>query len=87
MPSTLLGGAVTSEHVLASQIGVDLLKAGGNAADAIVAAVLATNTLCPYHSDIGGGGFALIRSSAGEYEVCDFRHTAPVREGRLLVIY
>ena len=61
-------GAVVSESKSCGQIGIDLLKAGGNAADAVVS---------PYHSGIGGGGFALIRAPNGTYEALDFRETAP----------
>ncbi|WVQ97324.1 gamma-glutamyltransferase [Kwoniella sp. CBS 9459] len=75
--SPLLSGAVTSEYSLASEVGTTILSAGGNAADAIIATVLAINTLAPYHSDIGGGGFAIIRTQEGGHEVLDFRHTAP----------
>ncbi|KAK4684485.1 hypothetical protein P7C73_g5688, partial [Tremellales sp. Uapishka_1] len=73
-----LYGAVVSEHYLASEIGIDILSCGGNAADALVATVIAVNTLCPYHSDLGGGGFAIIRQSDGIYKSLDFRHTAPL---------
>lgn len=73
-----LSGAVCSEHRLASEIGTDMLKAGGSAADAIIATVLAINTLCPYHSDLGGGGFAIVRNGQGVYEGLDFRQHASV---------
>ncbi|WVF70603.1 gamma-glutamyltransferase [Kwoniella sp. CBS 6097] len=72
-----LSGAVTSEQTRASEIGTTILSAGGNAGDAIIATVIAINTLAPYHSDIGGGGFAIIRTSEGDHEVLDFRHAAP----------
>lgn len=55
-----------------------MLEAGGSAADAMIATVLAINTLCPYHSDLGGGGFAIVRTSEGVYEGLDFRQSAPV---------
>jgi gamma-glutamyltranspeptidase/glutathione hydrolase len=71
-------GAVCSEHRTASKIGTDMLAAGGSAADAMIATVLAINTLCPYHSDLGGGGFAIVRTNKGAYEALDFRQTAPV---------
>lgn len=73
-----LHGAVASEQTRASVIGTDILQQGGNAVDAIIATTLAVNTLAPFHSDIGGGGFAIIRESGGRYEALDFRHTAPV---------
>jgi gamma-glutamyltranspeptidase/glutathione hydrolase len=77
-----LAGAVTSEQARASRIGTDILQAGGNAIDAIIATIIAVNTLCPYHSDLGGGGFALLRLPSGKYESLDFRHTAPVSRSR-----
>ncbi len=79
MITPILSGAVVCEHKLASQVGISNLKAGGNAADAIVATVLANNTLCPYHSDLGGGGFAIIRTPSGDHESLQFRSQAPVR--------
>ncbi|RYP05171.1 hypothetical protein DL764_003992 [Monosporascus ibericus] len=70
-------GAVASESAECSRIGTDLLKAGGNAADAIVGTVFCVGVIGMYHSGIGGGGFALVRSSEGKYEYIDFRETAP----------
>ncbi|KAL2058586.1 hypothetical protein ABVK25_001314 [Lepraria finkii] len=70
-------GAVASENKLCSQIGIDLLKAGGNAADALVGTVLCIGVTDCHHSGLGGGGFALIRSANGSYEAVDFRETAP----------
>lgn len=72
------GGAIVSEHTTASEIGANILRAGGNAVDALIATVIAVGTLCPYHSCIGGGGFALVHK-AGEWDVIDFRSCAPVR--------
>ena len=83
VPSRAIGsyddqlGAVASEKATCSQIGVDLLKQGGNAADAIVGTVFCVGTLGMYHSGIGGGGFMIIRGSNGTYEFVDFRETAP----------
>ncbi|CAK4034553.1 gamma-glutamyltranspeptidase like [Lecanosticta acicola] len=70
-------GAVASESSICSQIGGDVLKAGGNAADSMVATVLCVGVIGMYHSGIGGGGFMLVRSSNGSYEFIDFRETAP----------
>ncbi|KAF2670001.1 gamma-glutamyltranspeptidase 1 precursor [Microthyrium microscopicum] len=70
-------GAVASENKLCSQIGIDLMKAGGNAVDAAIGTQLCTGTVAMYHSGIGGGGFALVRGSNGSYEMVDFREIAP----------
>ncbi|MCJ1303160.1 hypothetical protein MMC08_005967 [Hypocenomyce scalaris] len=70
-------GAVASENSICSNIGIDLLKAGGNAADAHVGTVFCVGVIGSYHSGLGGGGFMLIRSSSGSYESVDFRETAP----------
>lgn len=60
-------GAVASESAVCSHIGTDLLEAGGNAADAMVGTVFCVGVIGMYHSGIGGGGFALVRSSEGKY--------------------
>lgn len=70
-------GAVASENGICSQIGIDLLKEGGNAADALVGTVFCVGVIGMYHSGIGGGGFMLVRGSDGAYEDIDFRETAP----------
>ncbi|RAR05827.1 gamma-glutamyltranspeptidase-like protein [Stemphylium lycopersici] len=70
-------GAVASESDICSHIGIDLLKAGGNAADAMVGTVACVGVVGMYHSGIGGGGFMLVRAPNGTYEFIDFRETAP----------
>ncbi|KAF2099154.1 gamma-glutamyltransferase 1 [Rhizodiscina lignyota] len=70
-------GAVASENSICTNIGIDLLKAGGNAADALVGTVLCVGTIGMYHSGLGGGGFMLVRSANGTYEHIDFREAAP----------
>ncbi|RVD85501.1 uncharacterized protein DFL_003822 [Arthrobotrys flagrans] len=70
-------GAVASETDVCSQVGIDLMKKGGNAADAMVGTVICVGTIAMYHSGIAGGGFMLIRSPKGEYEFVDFREMAP----------
>lgn len=74
MPQTR--GAIVSELQHASDVGVAILAKGGSAADAIIATILVIGTTCSYHSGIGGGGFAIIRTAHG-YESLDFRHSAP----------
>ncbi|KAK5112906.1 hypothetical protein LTR62_003728 [Meristemomyces frigidus] len=70
-------GAVASESSICSDIGIDVLKAGGNAADSMVATVFCVGVIGMYHSGIGGGGFMLARHSNGTYEFIDFRETMP----------
>ncbi|EDU45387.1 Ggt Gamma-glutamyltransferase [Pyrenophora tritici-repentis] len=70
-------GAVASGNEICSHIGTDLLKIGGNAADAMVGTVVCMGVIGMYHSGIGGGGFMLVRAPNGTYEFIDFRETAP----------
>ena len=72
------GGVVAADEPLASQIGADVLDAGGNAADAGVAAMLTLSVTNPASSGLGGGGFCLYRDAATEQTTAlDFRETAP----------
>jgi gamma-glutamyltranspeptidase/glutathione hydrolase len=71
-------GMVAAAHPLASQIGADILKAGGNAFDAAVATAFAINITEPDCSGLGGGGFAMIYSVKDQKSyVIDFREMAP----------
>ncbi|KAL5424966.1 hypothetical protein PMIN05_012078 [Paraphaeosphaeria minitans] len=70
-------GAVASESSICSRIGTELLKQGGNAADALVGTVACVGVIGMYHSGIGGGGFMIVRSPNGTFEFIDFRETAP----------
>ncbi|KAK4198481.1 gamma-glutamyltranspeptidase [Triangularia verruculosa] len=75
-------GAVASESRICSQIGIDMISAGGTAADALVATTLCVGVIGMYHSGIGGGGFMLVRDELGRYEVIDYRETAPASAHR-----
>mgnify|MGYP002336318760 FL=1 len=68
---------VASQHELASKIGVDILKKGGNAVDAAIAVGLALAVVYPEAGNIGGGGFMLIRSPKGDTHAIDYREMAP----------
>jgi gamma-glutamyltranspeptidase/glutathione hydrolase len=72
-------GMVTSIHAEASQVGVDILRSGGNAVDAAVATGFALAVVYPQAGNIGGGGFMLFRSATGEVRFLDFREKAPAR--------
>lgn len=76
-PSSSKEAAVVSAQYLASQAGVDILKAGGNAVDAAVAVGYALAVVHPCCGNIGGGGFMLIHFNNGKNLVIDFRETAP----------
>jgi gamma-glutamyltranspeptidase/glutathione hydrolase len=73
-PST---GAVAADHPLASEAGAEVLRAGGNAVDAAVAAALAGGVVQPHSSGLGGGGFALVVIPGQDPWALDFREVAP----------
>jgi gamma-glutamyltranspeptidase/glutathione hydrolase len=70
------GMVVTAQH-LASEIGVDILKRGGNAIDAAVAVGYALAVVYPAAGNLGGGGFMTIRFADGRNTFLDFREKAP----------
>ncbi len=74
--------AVAADHVLASQAGLEMLKQGGNAVDAAVAASFCLSVVRPYSCGLGGAGFMLIWSPRGGRAVAiDYRGTAPAAVG------
>jgi len=68
---------VVSIHHEATDAGVSILKAGGNAVDAAVAVGFALAVVYPQAGNIGGGGFMLIRLKSGEAHFLDYREKAP----------
>src|SRR5437763_12710806 len=68
---------VASVDVLASRIGADVMKRGGNAVDAAVAVAFALAVTWPEAGNLGGGGFMLVRTTDGKSEAIDYREVAP----------
>jgi gamma-glutamyltranspeptidase/glutathione hydrolase len=70
-------GMVSSVSEIASQVGVDVLKRGGNAVDAAVAVGLALAVVWPSAGNLGGGGFMVIRLANGKATAIDYREMGP----------
>ncbi|UFK98102.1 gamma-glutamyltransferase [Kaistella faecalis] len=75
-------GLVVSAHPLASEAGAKVMKIGGNAFDAVIAAQYALAVVYPQAGNIGGGGFLVGVKSNGEKLTIDFRETAPAKASR-----
>jgi len=70
-------GMVASTSEIASRVGAQIMKKGGNAVDAAVAVALALAVVWPSAGNLGGGGFMLIRKAGGSAEAIDYRERAP----------
>ena len=79
-------GAVVSAHPLASKVGVEILKIGGNAIDAAIATQLALAVVYPNAGNIGGGGFMVARLNDGKLIALDYREMAPGKAVRDMYI-
>ncbi|MBN1632776.1 MAG: gamma-glutamyltransferase [Ignavibacteria bacterium] len=75
-------GVVSSADVLTSEVGIKILKEGGNAIDAAVGLGFALAVVYPQAGNIGGGGFFIIHFADGREIAIDFRETAPLRAHR-----
>src|SRR5690349_10873456 len=75
-------GMVVAQEPLAADVGVAVLKSGGNAVDAAVAVGFALAVTYPYAGNLGGGGFMLIRMANGDAVVIDYREEAPEAASR-----
>ncbi len=73
---------VVTAHPLASEIGLKILKKGGNAVDASIAVQYALAVVLPVAGNIGGGGFMVLRMADGTTNTLDFREKAPGKASR-----
>jgi gamma-glutamyltranspeptidase/glutathione hydrolase len=76
-------GMVASQEAVATEVGLDILKAGGNAVDAAVAVGFALAVTLPSAGNLGGGGFMLVHlADSGETLAIDYREKAPAKAHR-----
>ena len=76
------GGMVATTDRIASEIGADIIRRGGNAVDAAVATHFALAVVNPEAGNIGGGGFMIVRMADGRNAALDFREKAPLAATR-----
>ena len=79
-------GIVASTERVASEIGVEIMKRGGNAVDAAVAVAFALAVVYPIAGNLGGGGFMMVRRSDGSATAIDYREMAPAGATREMFI-
>ncbi|PZL94249.1 gamma-glutamyltransferase [Pantoea graminicola] len=75
-------GMVASVDAMATRVGVEILRQGGNAVDAAVAVGFALAVTHPQAGNLGGGGFMLLRTASGRATAIDFREMAPGQASR-----
>ena len=85
-PTRGMNGIVTSSSRIASEVGVEILKKGGNAVDAAVATAFAMAVTWPTAGNIGGGGFLVYHGADGEATTFDFREKAPLASTKTMYL-
>jgi len=75
-------GVVVTAQPLATEVGIEILRAGGNAFDAAVAVQFALEVVYPQAGNIAGGGFLVYRTQSGDIGALDFREKAPIKAHR-----
>src|SRR4030095_13663542 len=75
-------GMVASTNEVASRVGVEIMKRGGNAVDAGIAVAFALQVTHPAAGNLGGGGFMMIRLNDGRTTAIDYREMAPAAAHR-----
>src|SRR5437879_2276455 len=81
-PVRVRHGIVASTNEVASRVGVDIMKRGGNAVDAAIAVAFALAVTHPAAGNLGGGGFMMIRLKDGRTTAIDYREMAPAAATR-----
>ena len=81
-PVRAKNGIVASTNEVASQVGVDIMKRGGNAVDAAIAVAFALAVTHPAAGNLGGGGFMMVRLKNGKTTAIDYREMAPAAATR-----
>jgi len=78
--------AVVTAHPLASEIGLQILRDGGNAVDAAIGVQFALAVCYPVAGNLGGGGFMILREQNGEVVALDFREMAPAASTEVMFL-